>query len=245
MLVSVRSLHRCQAATQDGNIGPVADTYFEFPSLAVRYLVVNARELPASRKVLIATDAVEAVDAAGERVRLALSTNQVRESPEVDAALPLERALEHELRRYYRWIPYWQEIGAPVPQDVDVPKKPPSPAEQAPDVATPLRSAAAILGAGAWIPSGVAGELSDLLLETEGWRLAYFDIALTGEDADADNPHALIPAARAESMNWLDKTVRLAVPKHVLGKAPKHQAGAAPSAEQARAVDAHFTSAAD
>ena len=88
MLISVKDLAGYHLAATDGAIGEVRACYFDDVHWTVRYLVVDTGGWLSGRKVLISPMAVREVDAAGRRVVVALTREQVERSPDVDTHRP-------------------------------------------------------------------------------------------------------------------------------------------------------------
>lgn len=107
MLRTSRKLKSCTLGARDGEIGAVRDLYFDEIGWAVRYFVVETGAWLRSRKVLISPEAVRAGAWSGDRLPVELTTDQVRNSPDVDADQPVSRQYEAQMREHYRWPPYW------------------------------------------------------------------------------------------------------------------------------------------
>src|SRR4029077_12873986 len=77
MLISIKDPAGFHLAATDGSIGEVQDCYFDDVHWTVRYLVVDTGGWLSGRKVLISPMAVREIDAAGRRVIVALTREQV------------------------------------------------------------------------------------------------------------------------------------------------------------------------
>jgi len=96
----------------DESIGHVQDFIFDEESWAIRYLVIDTRNWwPGGRKVLVATRWIESVDWVSSTVEVALTRDQVKNSPEYEDALTIERSYEQQLHVTYDKKGYWEEIG--------------------------------------------------------------------------------------------------------------------------------------
>jgi hypothetical protein len=92
----------------DDRIGHVEDFIVDTMPWMIRYLVVDTSNwLPASRKVLVAPDWVQEVNWIQKRVAVALTKEQIKESPEYDPALPVNREYEIALYDFYGRPYYW------------------------------------------------------------------------------------------------------------------------------------------
>jgi hypothetical protein len=77
-------------------------------SWTIRYLVIDTRNwLPASKKVLVAPDWVDLVDWKRSKVLMDLTSSQIKNSPEFDPTLPVNRSYEATLYDFYGRPYYW------------------------------------------------------------------------------------------------------------------------------------------
>lgn len=84
----------------DGSIGHVDDFIFDDATWALRYLVVDTRNWLPGRHVLISTDWVERMSWEDRKAYVALTRDEVRNSPEYDAA-SFTQAEEDALYKHY------------------------------------------------------------------------------------------------------------------------------------------------
>jgi len=63
--------------------------------------------LPATKKVLVASDWTHLVDYKRRRILVSLNSDQIKESPEYDPCQPVNRELETSLYDYYGRPYYW------------------------------------------------------------------------------------------------------------------------------------------
>ncbi len=74
----------------DGPIGHVDDLLFDEKDWRIRYLVVDTSNWVGGRSVLVSPAVVRGVDPAEQRIDIALTREQVRNSPSVESAdIPL------------------------------------------------------------------------------------------------------------------------------------------------------------
>lgn len=85
----------------DGAIGHVAEFIVDDEDWAIRYLVVDTRNLLPGRKVLIAPEWVDRVDWSRMVIAVDLTRQAVRESPPWDPDAPVNRKYEERLYDYY------------------------------------------------------------------------------------------------------------------------------------------------
>lgn len=106
MLRRVESLAKCSVRATDGAIGRITDCYFDDQDWTVRYLVVDT-EMWLGWHVLIAPQAVSAIDWDGNTIDVGLSRAEVERSPRADLQHPLSRLYESEFYTHFGYPPYW------------------------------------------------------------------------------------------------------------------------------------------
>jgi uncharacterized protein YrrD len=99
--------YRLQAS--DGDIGHVEDFLVDEQSWSIRYMIVDTANWWAGKKVLVAPAWIEQVDWDQAKVHVHLAREQIRTSPELDRARPIERAYEAKLYGHYARPHYWDE----------------------------------------------------------------------------------------------------------------------------------------
>lgn len=93
----------------DEEIGHVEDFLFDDENWALRYFVVDTRNWwPGGRKVLLATHWIDQIDWAQSLVRVRLTQEQIRNSPEYDPDMPLTRETEASIHVHYGMKKYWE-----------------------------------------------------------------------------------------------------------------------------------------
>ncbi len=116
MLQNTRHLFGRKLHASDGDIGCVADFYFDDTSWSIRYLVADTGSWLSGRRVLLRPHAFESgrfghPDRTSPGIRVNLTRKQIENSPSVDTELPVSRQYEEEYHRYYGWPEYWQDSG--------------------------------------------------------------------------------------------------------------------------------------
>ena len=107
MLHSVRDLPSYTIGATDGDIGSVADVYFDDQTWTVRYIVADTGNWLPGRRVLISPLSVEEPSWSLRRLGVRLTKGEVKDSPEIDTAQPVSRQHELTLATYYGLAPYW------------------------------------------------------------------------------------------------------------------------------------------
>ncbi|MDT8997761.1 PRC-barrel domain-containing protein [Paucibacter sp. APW11] len=111
MLNSVSHLSGSSVHASDGEIGQVSEVFFDDHSWAIRYLVINTGSWLAERKVLISPYAVRQPLGETRSIRVNLTKQQLRDSPDVDTHQPVSRRHERELLGFYQYPEYWAGGG--------------------------------------------------------------------------------------------------------------------------------------
>lgn len=84
---------------RDGDMGFVADVYFDDERWSVRYLVVDTGHVTPECRVLIAPEAVVRDQPTDDLIRVRLTRKQVERSPDVETALPVSLQFDMPERR--------------------------------------------------------------------------------------------------------------------------------------------------
>jgi len=113
MLRSIKSLRGYHLRATDGEIGRVDDFLFDDVVWTARYLVADTRNRLRRRRraVLIAPDWVERVTWPNHDVRIRMSKDEMKNSPEYDPRAPINREYEGVLYDYYGRRRYWGEAA--------------------------------------------------------------------------------------------------------------------------------------
>lgn len=109
-LRSTREVEGYHIRATDGEIGHVEDFVIEDLSWALRYLVINTRNLLPGKSVLIAPTWVRRVSWATGEIHVDLAQEAIRNSPEFNSAAPVNRAYELRLYDYYGRPAYWTSV---------------------------------------------------------------------------------------------------------------------------------------
>src|ERR1035437_6312095 len=105
MLTNAAHLKGFVVRATDGELGTVDQIYFDDETWAIRYLIVETGGWLSGRRVLISPISVVHTDLQARRVDVALTKQQVENSPDIDTRKPRseERRVGKECRS--RWSP--------------------------------------------------------------------------------------------------------------------------------------------
>jgi PRC-barrel domain len=99
-------------AAADGDIGYVSGFVFDDEAWTIRYLTVDTQSWWASREVLLATEWIFLIDWLESTVSTELTRDAIKDSPDYDNRIPLERDFETQLYAFYGKAGYWSEERA-------------------------------------------------------------------------------------------------------------------------------------
>lgn len=172
MLQSVNNLHGFVIHALDGELGRIEDLYFDDRHWTVRYLVVDTGKWLAGRRVLISPACVTGIDWPSRRISVTLTSDQVKNSPDVSTERTVSRQHEEELSAYYGWPSYWA-TGAfgfePAPLSPPVAMIEPPAVKGDPH----LRSAREVKGYHIGARNGSIGHVSDFVFDDATWEIAF------------------------------------------------------------------------
>jgi hypothetical protein len=110
-LRSVNEVSGYRIQAMDDEIGHVEDFLADDRVWSIRYLVVDTRNWLPGRKVLVARDWLENVSWADRTVYVNLTRDKIKESPEYDPGMLVDRQYETRVYAYYGKQPYWHGHG--------------------------------------------------------------------------------------------------------------------------------------
>jgi hypothetical protein len=253
MLYRMSEIEGYSLRATDGTIGSVIDFYFDDATWAVRYVVVDTGTWLSGRKVLLTPQAAGQPDPVNRLLPVQLTRAQVENSPDIDLARPVERAMEERLYRYYGWEPYWGDGMMPL----NVPRRPARPPDAAgnpnaiapppatlddPDVDTAafqphLRSADTVMRYYIHARDGDLGHVADFLLDAESWMIRYMAV-------DTRNwlpgRKVLVSPQWIEDISWSENQVTLDLIKQQIKAAPEYKPGAPIERDYEAALFEHY-----
>lgn len=217
----------------DGDIGSIADLYFDDERWTVRYLVVDTGGWLTGRKVLISPRAIGEIDWDAKALPVKLTKSQVERSPDVDTRKPVSRQHEAEHLGYYEYPFYWGGSGlwgmGEYPGDLSsqavieaelraTATKPASPAS----ADSHLQSCNAVIGYHISATDGEIGHLDDMLIDERSWAIRELIV-------DTSNwwggHKVLIAPGAINSVSWVDAKVAVDLSRADVQKARTFQAG--------------------
>jgi hypothetical protein len=182
MLRTIENLSSYQIAANDGELGRLADFYFDDEKWAVRYLVVDTGTWLPRKHVLISPISLSDIDWHNRHIRVGLTKQQIKNSPDADCAKPISRRYETEFNAYYGYPYYWSTSGVwpgalypsqlargPAADRVRAPEERQTQLEE-----SHLRSVHEVKGYHIAAADGDAGHVDDFVVDDQSWEIPYF-----------------------------------------------------------------------
>ncbi|WP_420475350.1 PRC-barrel domain-containing protein [Noviherbaspirillum sp. ST9] len=230
MLHSANALRGFAIAATDGELGSVRDVYFDDAEWVIRYLVVNTGGWPNGYDVLLSPMSVLAEEWDRRALRVNLTMQQIRNSPSIDTAKPVERQHEEEFNTYYGFPYYWAgpHRGSAVYPGV-IEKKPLEPSdvlairkrleEERAHSDPHLRSCSEVVGYHIHATDKQIGHVEDFLFDRVDWSIQLMAVDtrkwLLGK-------HVLVSPHQIERVSWEDRTVFVNVSKDQIEHSPEY-----------------------
>jgi sporulation protein YlmC with PRC-barrel domain len=108
-LRSLKEVSGYHVQSTTGEIGHIDDFVVDTETWEVRYLVIDTSNYWFGGEVVISPHWVREVNWPNAKVYVDLTREQIKEAPEYDPAMPIERSYEERLHRHYQRQVYWSE----------------------------------------------------------------------------------------------------------------------------------------
>lgn len=222
----------------DGHVGSVSDVLFEDDTWAVRWLVVDTGHWITGRKVLLPPSVVGLPDAAARQLPIKLTTQQVKDAPDVDTEQPVSRRLQADMDNYYNsWGLYPGGPAVPLSNAMAVPLALPFPISELGQSAPPtdrrepdaegdphLRSVVAITGYHIHATDGEIGHAENFLIDDADWRIRFITV-------DTRNwwpgEKVLISQSSVQRIEWTESLIYVDIDRERIKAAPRYHPASA------------------
>lgn len=205
MLRSTAEILSYRLQARDGQLGKVKDIYFDDARWAVRYFVADTRRWLPGRRVLVLPAFVGEPDWEAGILPVDLTRQRVEGAPRASEDLPVSRAHEVQLARYYLAQPGTAPpFGDPALMGPAAAGGEEVPAEDE-EQGNNLRSLREIEGYEVVGEDGGLGQVADLIAESEGWDLRYLVVA-AGDWLDEDK-QVLVAPAWITNIDWRTRRI--------------------------------------
>jgi hypothetical protein len=201
----------------------------------IRYLVVDTETWLSGRQVLISPYSVRQPLDSGRRIEVALTSEQVRNSPDIDTHQPVSRGRERELMAHYSYPAYWE--GARLWGVGDYPLMPPSlPAEThgvaglagdgspADQERFHLRSSERILGYIVQASDGSIGHVRDFIFDHESWAIRY--LVVDSGNWWQGSQQVLVATRWIDRIEWAASNVHINLTRRQIRESPQYHVAA-------------------
>ena len=227
MLMNATSLKGLTIRATDGDIGTVADTYFDDETWAIRYFTVDTGNWLGGRQVLITPMSVIEAEWQAKRLDVALTQKQVEESPDIDTQLPVSRQYEADYLSHYGYPNYWDgpflwgpayyPIGLPDPSPISAESTPVAEVDAATD--THLRSTKEVTGYTIDAADDEIGHVSGFVVDDEAWAVRYIEAATRNW---WPGKKVLFSPAWVERVSWPDLKIYVALSREAIETGPAY-----------------------
>ena len=255
MLRNLTDLKGYAILATDGAIGHVTDFYFDDEAWVIRYLVVDTGTWLSSRKVLISPIAIGHPDWTEKVLPVAITKEQVKNSPEIDTHKPVSRQHEKRYLEYYGYPHYWwgtglwgegatmlTGLGCGGTDAEDHKAK----VEQGRPLAQParrndhdphLRSCNEVMGYHIQATDGDIGHVQGLLVDEETWAIRYIVV-------DTSNwwlGHRVVIAPQwIRGVSWPNATVSVNLTRQAVKEAPPYDSEVQLNRNQETGIHEHY-----
>jgi uncharacterized protein YrrD len=235
MLNSISHLDGSTVTATDGTIGHVREAYFDDVAWAIRYLVIDTGTWLSGREVLISPYAVKPPLGSARNIDVALTRQQVQDSPVTDTHQPVSRRHEREQLGYYAYPEYWAGgdlwamntlpmLPPPLPNGVE------SEAERVrrdADVLPEdvhLRSSANVTGYDIQATDDSIGHVTDFLFDDASWAIRY--LVVDTRNWWPGGKKVLLATRWIDRIDWADKTVYTSLTREQVKNSPEYDEAA-------------------
>jgi uncharacterized protein YrrD len=108
-LRSTEDIRGHSIAATDGDIGHVEDSIIDEETWTIRYLVVDTRNWWPGKKVTVSPQWIESIDWKRRKVRIDQPRQAIKDSPEYDDSMIIDRDYEERLHEHYGQSGYWHQ----------------------------------------------------------------------------------------------------------------------------------------
>lgn len=208
----------------DGDVGKIAQFYFDDLTWSVRYMAVTTGDPPAGRTVLISLAALGKPDWKHQVFPVTLTKAQVLSSPTTDADKPVSRQHEVELQEYYAWPMYWgggfyvppiAAVAAPAAREA-APTETPSSGVRSLD--PHLHSTRELTDCRVHATDGNIGHVEDSLFDDASWVIRYLVVNTRTWLSDR---RVIVSPQWIRAVNWTEDEIFVDLSRHAVEKSPR------------------------
>jgi hypothetical protein len=245
MLIISKNIEGLTIHATDGEIGTVENFYFDDETWAVRYFTVDTGGWLGGRKVLISPFSVLQADWEARRLDVALTKQQVENSPGIDTHQPVSRQHEAEYLGYYGYPYYWSGpylwgpmlypagLGTPAAAYAEVLAD--TIQRQSPD--SHLHSSAAVPGYSIAATDGEIGHVDGFVVDDQAWAIRYIEVATRNW---WPGKKVLVSPAWIERVSWEESSVFVALSREAIQSGPEYDESSPIAREYENRLHCHY-----
>jgi sporulation protein YlmC with PRC-barrel domain len=235
---AIKDLRGDAIVARDGPIGSVDDVYFDDERWTVRYLVVDMGAWLPGRKVLISPACVMPIQESKAALRVALTREQIEQSPGVDRDPPISRSLEAVHARYFGYPYYWSgpylwgTAGMPLAtewtepaamraaraHEFEDPGRAPDAEQHAAE--SHVRSVREVVGYNLHATDGDLGRVEDFIVDDETWAIADL---LVETRSRLPGKRFLVAPGAVDDVDWANREVRIRLIRDEVERTPAYR----------------------
>ncbi len=244
MLNAVSSLKGFDIQAKDGSLGTVSDFLFDDSTWRVRWMVVDTGRWLSGRKVLVHPSAVISAEYGLRDLNVALTKDQVQNSPEIREDRPVSQQMQSDLYSYYGGDPLWGGglfgggmyggsmyggyggggMGA-IASPLSAPAYFGTAAVREEERGEPdaeagdphLRSSAEVTGYHVHATDGDLGHVQDFLIDNASWGVRYLIVNTSNWWV---GQHVLISPYAVKGVDWSERYIRLDLTRSKIKASP-------------------------
>jgi hypothetical protein len=251
MLRTVSDIEGYSIRASDGDIGQVSDFLFDDPSWVIRYLVVETGFWLTRRKVLISPLAIGAARWDERLLPVAITKEQVRNSPDIDTERPVSRQHEAQYLDYYGYPYYWAGSGlwgmGADPRAMPAAGAMPPPAaglefarqeDARHDNDDPqLRSGREVRHYHVHAQDGEIGRVQGMLIDDSNWAIRYL---IVHTSRWWQGQRVLVSPAWIENVRWDDSSITVALTRKAVRRSPPYMLSTQLGRIEEEALHGHY-----
>ena len=231
MLWNASAMKGYTIEASDGALGDLNDILFDDANWHARWLVVDTGNWLPGRKVLLPLSALGKPDPERRIFPVALTMQQVKDSPDINTDMPVSRQMETKVYSHYSYDPYWAYGASSLGNDMAMPLVAPLYAFDT-DISEPigdakvensvdphLRSMSAVTGYHIHATDGNIGHVDDFIIDDTKWGIAFIKVDTHNWWPGAE---VLITPHLALEINWAERLVYLNIDREKVKNSPPY-----------------------
>ena len=243
MLMNTTDLKGFTIRARDGELGTVDQFYFDDETWAIRYLTVDTGGWLGGRVVLISPIFIRQADWQAKRLDVALTQEQLKNSPDINTHQPVSRQHESEYFAYYGYPVYW---GGPYMWGSSFfPAGLPGPVAVSGDAVavgsgsadSHLRSSQEVTGYDIEATDGEIGHVAGFVMDDKTWAIRYIEVSTRNW---WPGKKVLVSPAWIERVSWADSGVYVNLSREIIQSGPEYSESEPITREYEQQLFSHY-----